>query len=292
MANSSVRTALVCAALSLLGASLTAAASPAATPGYLLLVGGGGEPDALWTKFFELVGGKDAAVVVLPTASERPEAGTEYADDLRKIWGATHVQSIELRTRADASRPEFVAALAAARGIFFTGGDQVRITEAILATPAYDAIRRVYESGGVLSGTSAGTACMSSVMITGEGDFNVIRGGAVETKQGLGFITDAIVDQHFLTRQRENRLFTVVMEHPDLPGLGLDEGTAVLFKPDHTLEVVSEGTVMVIDGSAMTARSAVNDDKHRLGGRDLKVHFLLKGDGYDIARRLVLPAKP
>jgi cyanophycinase len=256
--------------------------------GHLLLTGGGGEPDAMWTLFFELAGGKDAPIVVLPTASERPEAGSEYVEELATKWGATHVQWLELRTRADADRPDFVATLRAARAIFFTGGDQVRITEAFLGSPALDAVRSVYARGGVLAGTSAGTACMSEVMITGEGDFTVVRAGAVETKTGLGFVTRAIVDQHFVTRQRSNRLLSVVLEHPELPGLGIDEVTTAWFRPDDTVEILGEGSVLVFDATRAAVRRTSEAGKPHLGAHGVILHVLLPGDRYDLARRAVL----
>ncbi|MFN7941824.1 MAG: cyanophycinase [Thermoanaerobaculia bacterium] len=272
-------------------AALPAAALAAGAPpgrGHLLLTGGGGEPDAMWAKFFELAGGKDAPIVVLPTASERPEAGSEYVEELAKKWGATHAQWLELRTRADADRPDFVATLRAARAIFFTGGDQVRITEALLGSPALDAVRSVYARGGVLAGTSAGTACMSAVMITGEGDFTVVRAGAVETKTGLGFVTRAIVDQHFVTRQRSNRLLSVVLEHPELPGLGIDEVTTAWFRPDDTVEILGEGSVLVFDATRAAVAHAAESDKPHLGARGVTLHVLLPGERYDLARRTVL----
>jgi cyanophycinase-like exopeptidase len=115
-------------------------APPAAAKGHLVLNGGGGESDPFWPRIFELAGGKDAAIVILPTASERAEAGQEYVDEL-KAMGATGMQAIELRTHEDAAKPEFLAAIAGAKVIFFTGGDQSRITAAILGTPAEAAIR-------------------------------------------------------------------------------------------------------------------------------------------------------
>lgn len=257
------------------------AGSPLCAAGHLLLNGGGGETPDFWHRFFELVGGRDASVVVLPTASERPEAGSEYVDELVRDYGATAVRSLELRTAEDAANPEIVAAIAAARGVFFTGGDQSRITRALLGTPAMEAVRGVFARGGVLAGSSAGTACMSEVMITGEGNFDVVRAGAVETVPGLGFLTRAIVDQHFVSRRRLNRLLSVVLEHPRLLGVGIDERTAVWFRPDGRAEVLGAGSVVIVDARRATPREAGED--RDFGARGVELQLLVPGDSFDLA---------
>ena len=129
---------------------------------------------------------------------------------------------------------------------------------------------------------------MSEVMITGEelvnhdkaNAFRSIQQSNIETTAGLGFVTNAIIDQHFIQRKRCNRLFSVVLEHPNLVGIGIDESTAVLMNPDQTFEVLGESTVMVMD-----ARSATNirtDQNGHLAVADTKVHLLLAGDGFDL----------
>jgi cyanophycinase len=277
-------------AVVLAGAPVSAASAADSVPqpkGHLVLNGGGGESDPFWPRIFELAGGKDAAIVILPTASERAETGQEYVDELKAI-GATGMKSIELRTRDDASKPEFLSAIAAAKVIFFTGGDQSKITAAILGTPAEAAIRKVYDDGGVLAGSSAGLACMSRVMLTGEGDFTVVRGGNVEVKEGLGYVTEAILDQHFVARQRQNRLISVVLEHPELPGIGVDEKTAIWIRPDRTFEVLGEGWVMIFDARKAAVRKS-GEDKPKLAADELITRILVSGDRFDLKSGTVLP---
>lgn len=273
------------------GAPGLAAGSVAAAPqpkGHLVLNGGGGESDPFWPTIFRLAGGKDAAIVILPTASERAETGQEYVDEL-KAMGATGMQAIELRQREDASKPEFLAAIAAAKVIFFTGGDQAKITAAILGTPAEAAIRKVYDDGGILSGSSAGLACMSRVMLTGEGDFTVVRGGNVETKEGLGYVTEAILDQHFVARQRQNRLISVVLEHPELPGIGVDERTSIWIRPDRTFDVMGEGWVMIFDARRSVVRTDGAAAKPKLATDELATRILVAGDRFDLKSGSLLP---
>ncbi len=286
------RAGLVFALLALAaGAPGLAAGSVAAAPqpkGHLVLNGGGGESDPFWPTIFRLAGGKDAAIVILPTASERAETGQEYVDEL-KAMGATGMQAIELRKREDASKPEFLAAIAAAKVIFFTGGDQAKITAAILGTPAEAAIRKVYDDGGILSGSSAGLACMSRVMLTGEGDFTVVRGGNVETKEGLGYVTEAILDQHFVARQRQNRLISVVLEHPELPGIGVDERTSIWIRPDRTFDVMGEGWVMIFDARRSVVRTDGAAAKPKLATDELATRILVAGDRFDLKSGSLLP---
>jgi cyanophycinase len=261
---------------------------PARSLGHLLLNGGGGEADPYWPKFFELAGGKAAPIVILPTASSRDEAGQEYVDELR-LLGATAVSWLPLRTREDASRPEILAAIAAAKGIFFTGGDQSRITAAILGAPAEAAIRKVYDDGGVLGGSSAGLACMSRVMLTGEGDFELLSAGNVEVKEGLGYVTEAILDQHFIQRQRQNRLISVVLEHPELPGIGVDKQTSIWIRPDRTFEVLGAGWVMIFDARRSRIRRDGGGPKAHLGVDEMVTRILLPGDRFDLVSGSILP---
>jgi cyanophycinase len=285
------RAFLLLVLLTVASSTASAAALGASTTppkGHLVLNGGAGEAEPFWTRIFELAGGKDAAIVILPTASERAETGQEYVEELR-VLGATGMRAIELRVREDASRPEFLAAIAAAKVIFFTGGDQSKITAAILGTPAEAAIRKVYDDGGVLAGSSAGLACMSRVMLTGEGDFTVVRGGNVEVKEGLGYVTEAILDQHFVARQRQNRLISVVLEHPELPGIGVDEKTSIWIRPDRTFEVLGEGWVMIFDARRSVVRRDGAAGKPRLAADEIVTRILVSGDRFDLRSGTVLP---
>lgn len=279
--------------VALLAAAAPRAASPELAPGapggHLVLLGGGGEPDAVWAKIFELAGGKEARLVVLPTASEREETGPEYLAELAAL-GYTNTAWLPLKTAEDAARPEIVAALEEARIIFFSGGDQSRITAALLGSPALAAVQRNYRSGGVIAGTSAGLACMSTPMITGEGDFSVLRAANVELEPGLGFVTEAILDQHFVARQRQNRLISAVLEHRELLGIGVDERTAIWIRPDRTFEVLGDGWVMVFDARASRVERRADPAGRTLLGVDaMTTRVLLPGARFDLVRGLPLP---
>lgn len=255
--------------------------------GHLMLIGGGDKPRAAMEKFVELAGGPDAPIVVIPTASQEPDLEEYYTTLFRKDYGSKDVVVLPIVTTADANRPELVAAAKRARGIFFGGGDQVRIINALAGTPVLEALREAYRSGAVVGGTSAGTACQSDLMITGEGDFKVIQSRSVELVEGLGFLRDdVIVDQHFIARQRQNRLFSVILEHPDHLAVGVDEDTAIWVRPDDTFEVIGAGSVMVFDPQGRSVRrTAAAGGKELLGITDLRVHIILPGEVFDMAKR-------
>ncbi|HJQ37372.1 MAG TPA: cyanophycinase [Thermoanaerobaculia bacterium] len=268
-------------------AVLTLFATSAVAAGNLILIGGGEKPRAAMEKFIALAGGKDAPIVVIPTASEEPDTIEYYTNLFMKDYGCTDVVVLPIKTKADANLPELVAAAKRARGIFFGGGDQVRIMNALAGTPVLDALAVAYRKGAVSGGTSAGLACQSEIMITGEGDFKVIQTRSVEVMEGLGFVRkDVIVDQHFIARQRQNRLISLILEHPDHLGVGVDEDTAIWVRPDDTFEVIGAGSVMVFDPKgAAIQRSGAAAGKELLGVHGMRMHIVLPGEVFDLARR-------
>lgn len=261
------------------------------TPGgHLILNGGGAKPAEVMEKFVELAGGLEALIVVFPTASGEVDTG-EYYQELLAEYGCTNVVIANVRSSEDAAVLETAAIVEQAGGIFFSGGDQRRITLALLDTPVGAAVKQAFAAGAVVGGTSAGTACQSGLMITGDGDFTVITADNVELWEGLGLFAGVIVDQHFVARQRHNRLISVVLEHPELLGVGVDEGTAVWVRPDGTFEVLGEGWVVVYDASrAEISRIERAGGSTQLGVRGMVTHVLVPGDQFDVSRREVIGA--
>ncbi len=258
--------------------------------GHLVLNGGGGKPASVLDTFVELAGGTESTIVVFPTASAEADTGEHYRG-LFAEHDAAEVVVAEVRTREDAADPALAATVAAAGGIWFAGGDQRRITDALNGTPVGEAVRAAFARGAVVGGTSAGTACQSGLMITGEGDFTVITAGNVELSPGLGLFDGVIVDQHFVARSRHNRLLAVVLEHPELLGVGIDEATAVWVRPDGTFEVLGEGWVVVYDAAAAAVHRAPRaGGGEALGVHGLTTHVLLPGEVFDLRGRRVVPA--
>ena len=274
----------------LLASIVTAAngGSPEPPRGHLVLNGGGSKPAEVMEKFVDLAGGSDALIVVFPTASAESDTG-DYYRELFAQYGCTNVVVAEVRSSEQAADPDVARTVRAARGIFFAGGDQRRITQALLGTAVGDAVAAAFSGGAVVGGTSAGTACQSGLMITGDGDFTVITGDNVELWPGLGLFPRVIVDQHFVARSRYNRLISVVLEHPDLLGIGVDEATAVWVRPDGTFKVIGNGWVVVFDAShANISRGHRDDGSTSLGVHGMATFVLLPGEVFDLNRRAVV----
>ncbi|GAA2704845.1 cyanophycinase [Actinoplanes palleronii] len=214
----------------------------------LLIMGGAAGPELL-VRFVELAGGVAARIVVIATASEQPETAEAHYVDAFTSRGAGRVRALRLATRADANAPAAATALRDATGIFFTGGDQERITSVLGGTATDSLLQELVASGAVLlGGTSAGAAMMSATMIVG-GDGPGVTAASVRTGPGLEFLPGVLIDQHFAQRGRLNRLLSAVARYPHELGLGIDEDTAILTDGDR-FEVLGSGAVTVVDAGA------------------------------------------
>jgi cyanophycinase len=269
-------------ALSLAGV-LSLAASP--PKGTLVIVGGGGMPQDILEAFFRASGGKGGVVGIVPTSTSDPDGALkEWKEDLEKA-GLAFVP-LDVRTREDASDPAMLDRARRCTGFWFSGGDQNRVGDKIVGTPFQKVVQDRYQAGAAIGGTSAGAAIMSKVMLTGDDRhgkeaLSEFGPGAYGTREGMGFLPDrVVVDQHFLRRSRENRLFSVIMDHPDHLGLGIDEATALVVK-DGRATVAGERSVMVFDPSGMALAGA--------SFRDLRIHVLRRGQSIDLATRKVAP---
>ncbi len=226
-------------------------------PGSLVIVGGGQLPPTVASKFLELAGGKRARLVVIPTAhklADRPQPSASYL--FWKSLGPASVQQLHTRDRKEANDPDFVKPLQDATGVWLGGGDQSKLTEAYLGTAVLRELRKVLERGGVVGGTSAGASVMSGLMITG---------GTVKASldSGFGLVPGVVVDQHFTNRNRMGRLLSVLADHPDLVGLGLDESTAAVFHGS-SVGVIGEASAFV----CLTASSTLPVSVQRLKSGD------------------------
>jgi len=206
--------------------------------GKLFICGGGRLPDELRQHFINLAGGTQARVVVITTASAL--ADTDRMESKLVVWREQALADLTIlhtRSRVTADEPQFVSPLTVATGVWFVGGDQNWLIDTYLGTSTEREIRGVLARGGVVGGTSAGAAIMSPVMIRRDRP-------TLQIGPGFGFLPGTIVDQHFLKRKRQERLLRVLDGHPELLGLGIDEGTALLVDGSH-LCVMGESQVMV-----------------------------------------------
>ena len=260
------------------------------TKGYLFVIGGGDRPESMMRRFVDLAGRFGSGkIIVFPMASSEPvETGASLVAEFNSL-GARQVESYIL-TREQALAEESVRILDDAGGVFFSGGDQSRQMAVLRGTPVHRALLELYQKGCVMAGTSAGAAVMSEVMITGEErrkaeeghEFETLEADNIVTVEGLGFIRTAIIDQHFVTRKRHNRLISLVAERPQLLGIGVDEETAIIVGPDEKFEVVGNRNVVVYDASHASVTIAPSK---AIGFRGMVMHVLVAGDRFDLKKR-------
>lgn len=259
--------------LACLAAPAQAQPVPRAPRGHLLIIGGNGTTEDIVRRAVSAGGGAAGRVVVFPQASELPETGAEAV----KNWTEAGFGRAVV---ADMKDPDAAIRLVReATFIWFPGGDQNRLMKAFENTGIPDAIRARYAEGALVGGTSAGAAVMSRVMITGEADLQSITAGNTGTAPGLGLFPRVIVDQHFLKRQRDNRLVSAVLDHPDLVGVGIDETTAIFVTGDG-FEVLGKSSVVVIDARKATVSRTPAGQLS--SGRNLALAVLTAGMTYKL----------
>lgn len=252
----------------------------------LVIIGGAEDKEGdciILREFVRRAGGTKARIVIMTAATELPrEVGDNYIRVFERL-GAEHARIIDVETREDATSSTALTAIQEATGIFFTGGDQARITSILKGTEIDTAIHKRYNEGFVVAGTSAGAAVMPDVMII-EGDSETNpRINTVDLGPGMGFLPGIVIDQHFSQRGRLGRLISALAQQPAVLGFGIDENTAMVVNGDE-FEVVGEGIITVVDESEVVHNNVdeiLKDEPLAFCGA--KLHILPHGYKYDLA---------
>lgn len=256
--------------------------------GWIIPIGGAEDKDTnprILARFVELSGGADADIVVIPTASRLKDSGTRY-ETLFQGMGAARVEVLDFDTRRDCQEEGRLARLAEASGIFFTGGNQLRLSTILGGTQVARCIRLRNAQGVTVAGTSAGAGFLSEHMIAFGAEGSSPRASSVRLAPGLGLTNRFVIDQHFRQRDRLGRLTAALGYNPFAIGIGLDEDTAAFISPDDTLEVEGSGAVTVVDAHDLQFSSmaqADEDDPVCLLG--LGVHILIAGATFNLHTR-------
>ena len=236
--------------------------------GTLLIAGGGDLSEQIRHRFVELAGGRDAKIVVIPAESINEQSRVQYRDS----WLPYEVKSVDVlhaESRTQADDPEFSRVLETATGVWLGGGQQTWLAAWYGRTRVESRLKELLARNGVIGGTSAGAAVMSRVMIAGGRDQPTMG-------QGFDLIPGAVIDQHFIKRNRIGRLQRVLEQHPELIGFGIDEGTALQFG-------VENGRFQVLGQSSVVAcvmlKTAENEKPSKL-----HLQFLNPGTEGDIER--------
>jgi cyanophycinase len=224
--------------------------------GTLIVAGGGPLGREIWERFVQLAGGDAADIVVIPTAGT-DESFPDDWDVLEALRdaGAKRVTLLHTRDRERADTPEFAAPLSGATGVWIPGGRQHRLVDAYLHTRVHAEISEVLARGGVVGGSSAGASIQASFLVRGDPESNQIV-MSERYAEGFGFLDRAAVDQHLLTRNRAEDLWLILDLYPDLLGIGLDEGTALVIEGNRA-EVIGVSQAILYDASSSEHRTRV-----------------------------------
>lgn len=259
--------------------------SSQAQKGRLIIIGGGSRPDALVERIIQESGLRTGGYcVILPMSSEDPDSSVYYASQQFIKKGITKLVGFNFK-KDQPIKTSWIDSIRSANLIYITGGDQTRFMNIAAGTDIEKAIQDAYQKGCVISGTSAGAAVMSKLMLTGNelkhkeysATFQTIEPDNIEMKPGLGLLPNVIIDQHFLIRSRHNRLITAVIEYPQMTGIGIDESTAILVNGNN-VEVLGDSQVIVLENSGKS--KTIKGEK--LGARKIMMNVYLPGDKFKI----------
>jgi cyanophycinase len=247
------------------------AAVPDVKKGSLVIVGGGGAGPEIWKKFIELAGGEEALIVVVASAMEDPvpiKIGEVLALERN---GAKNVKQFHTRDRKKADSEEFTAILKDAKGVWFSGGRQWRFVDCYEGTLSEKRFREVLDRGGVIGGSSAGASIQSEFMPRGHPLGNTVM-AAEGYERGFGYLPRCAVDQHFFARKRTEDMTGLMKQYPQLLGIGIDEGTAIVVKGTNA-EVIGKTKVGFYD--------------YRTKPKDGEQDYVevKTGESYDLAKR-------
>jgi cyanophycinase len=233
------------------------------------------------------IGSGKLVVTTVAMANGTEQLFEQYEKAFRSL-GVKHLYNLEINARDEATLPSKVKILDDAAGVFFTGGDQIKITSQIGDTPIFKRIREIYDEGGVIAGTSAGAAVMSETMLVQGGDEQShVIGDSVRMAPGLGLISYVIIDQHFMERGRFGRLIGAVAQNPKNLGIGIDEQTAIVVERGNGFYVLGSGGVYVIDGTEVTYSNVAEEDTNKtLSIYNVRMHMLSQGDRFDLLNRM------
>jgi cyanophycinase len=256
--------------------------------GRLLIIGGHEDKKHEKLILRELVRltGSGKLVVATLASEEGDQAWAEYEPVLRGI-GARHVYHLDVAERSDGDSIRAMRILEDATTVFFTGGDQLRITSLIGDTPTFSRVFEIFLNGGLIAGTSAGASVMSeTMMVGGTADGSHRIEDNLRLAPGFGFARDMVIDQHFAERGRINRLLAVIAQNPRVLGVGIDENTAIELESGRSFRVIGDGGVTVIDGRTVTETTVSEEEPDRtMSLFGATVHLLSQGDRFDMRTR-------
>ncbi len=266
---------------------------PIVPKGLLVAVGGNEDKEhdlCVLRKIVSLIKTHPVNIEIITTASEIPEeVGKMYQRSFDKIDN-TAVQFMNIKTREQAEEKQYIQRLKKCDVVFFTGGDQLRISSILGGTLFLDAIKnKYYTEECVVAGTSAGAAAMSQTMIFGGEGAEALVKGSVDVTAGIGLVQGVIIDSHFIKRGRFGRLMELITSNPGHIGIGLGEDTGIIIRKGSLIEAIGNGLVVIFNGKRIRYSNVSSIKKgEAIAVDNMHVHVLVDGYGYDILNGIFL----
>ncbi len=260
--------------------------------GNLIIIGGAEDKigdKKILKKVVESIDSNRDIMLIATVATEYPE---ETYKKYKKIFGGLGVKNIkklDISNRKDAFNIDNVNLVKECNLLFFTGGDQLRITSILGGTDIYESIKALAQRGGIIVGTSAGASVMSDTMIVKGNDEESPRKCTLSMSPGLGLVKNIIIDQHFAQRGRIGRLLTAVAQNPEVLGVGIDEDTAIVLSDKGIGNIIGSGAVYFIDGTSITyCNTCEQHSDEVLSMFNIKLHVLKQGNKFDLINKVPL----
>jgi len=261
--------------------------------GILIAIGGNEDKKndkSIFTEMLSLIKKQTKRIEIITTASQYPdEAGQEYYNVFNK--DNDHLVGVmNILSREEASDESLLKRINETDIIFFTGGDQLRITSILGGSPLEKEMLRKYKDDFcIIAGSSAGASAMSKTMICGGDSREALLKGRIKISTGIGFIDNAIIDTHFVERGRFTRLMQLISMNPSNIGIGLGEDAGIIIEKGSILRSIGKGITVIVDGNNLkhTNIGRINVDD-AIAIENLVIHTIVNGYGYDITNRKYL----
>ena len=233
--------------------------------------------------------GKNSKIEIVTTASTVPEeVGDDYVKAFHKLK-VTNVGVLRITCRDESETAATIKRIKNADVVFFTGGDQIRLTSILGGSLFLDTIKQrlANDPKFIYAGTSAGAAAASESMICNGESENANNKGEVKTATGFGLLENVVFDTHFITRGRIGRLFQIVVTNPEILGIGIEENTGLLIQGDK-MEAIGPGMTILIDGHGIKGSNLLDIKSGiPLSIDSLKLHVMSKTDVFNLTERIL-----
>lgn len=254
--------------------------------GNLIIIGGAEDKEGdkeILKRVAKYIDPENEKLLIATIATEYPEKSYQNYKNVFSNLGIKNIDKLDISTREDAFDMKNVELINNSNLLFFTGGDQLRITSMIGGSPVYTAIKDLCNNGGLIAGTSAGASVMSDTMIVQGEDDESPHKCTLKMSPGLGLVNNIIIDQHFAQRGRIGRLLTAIAQNPEVLGIGIDEDTAIVVSDKGTAEVIGSGAVYFIDGSSIDYSNVSEQYSDEvLSMFNVKLHVLKDGNRFNL----------